>query len=196
MKRPQIILIIGCQRSGTSWLCSMIGAHSKINMSYESIDDSVMKYSGCPFNGNKLIAEQIGMKLKANFIGHLLNRITKPFKYRIWPISSLSINDYIKQNTKMIILIRDRRNNLNSIQRRLIDNSIIANMIYYSAMRKIDKIETDQGIIMSDDILEIKYEDLMQDRRKELLKICDYIGINFEKEMLEGENYIHNYLNN
>ena len=43
---PNLVLLLGCQRSGTTLLASMLGGHSEINMLFESTSDDVMRLIG------------------------------------------------------------------------------------------------------------------------------------------------------
>ena len=42
-RKSKILLVLGCQRSGTTLLAAMLGGHSEINMIFESTTDDVLK---------------------------------------------------------------------------------------------------------------------------------------------------------
>ena len=79
--RIKYLLILGCQRSGTSLISSILGAHPSINMRMESFDDNILKAAGKPINGNKLLLHrQIQLNRRANVFGHLANQTFPTFK--------------------------------------------------------------------------------------------------------------------
>ena len=70
------ILILGCQRSGTTLLASVLGRHSEVNMLFESTTDDTLKLIGKKYQGNKLcVWRQIRRNQKASKWGHFVNRL-------------------------------------------------------------------------------------------------------------------------
>src|SRR6056297_1330181 len=127
-RKSKLLLLIGCQRSGTTLLASMLGRHSEVNMLFESITGDTMKLIGKKYCGNKLLAwRQIRIDQKSSKFGHLINRIVnfdfgvnnhKHHRIRIFPTSSLSIQDYIDNGARVITIFRDKQQVVNSILNR------------------------------------------------------------------------------
>ena len=53
-RKSNLLLLLGCQRSGTTLLAAMLGRHSEISMLFESVTDDTMKLIGKKYCGNKL----------------------------------------------------------------------------------------------------------------------------------------------
>lgn len=185
----QPLLILGCQRSGTSLLCSLLGAHSDINMLYESLSTDVFRLIGKKYNGNKLLAwRQIRLNQKASKWGHLLNRLAnrafsaKKFqKVRICPISDTSLQDYIDKKAKIIIIHRDKQEVVTSIVKRTPMSAIQAEREYDLAVKEMKKVEQ---IALS-----VDFHDLVSNTEECLKGICKYLDIPFESQMLDGVKY-------
>jgi hypothetical protein len=56
--------------------------------------------------------------------------------------------------------------------------------------REVRTIMTHELSLVSGQCLTIRYEDLVEDPRGELVRICDHIGVPFEESMLDGASYI------
>lgn len=188
---PKIVLIVGCAHSGTSWLCSMLGAHSLINMSYESMDWSVTRYSGKPINANKLTTNQIHYSKRSNVFGKLINRISYPYRY--WPLSYMSVKDYLMYDATLIFLLRDYDDLKSSLIKRNNFSEDIANkyIIQSDELFNLIKAGCFSGYL---DPLIYWYEELKDHTERVLESICKKIGIEYEEQMLEyGKKYIHRY---
>ncbi|NND95360.1 MAG: hypothetical protein HKN45_10875 [Flavobacteriales bacterium] len=102
-RKSKLLLVLGCQRSGTTLLAAMLGRHSEINMLFESTTNDTTRLIGKTYCGNKLLAwRQIRLKKRSSKFGHLINRIVNldfglkrndHHKFRVYPNSSLSVQD-------------------------------------------------------------------------------------------------------
>jgi hypothetical protein len=112
-----------------------------------------------------------------------------------------SSKDYLKgcgiylshpENTKIILLSRDGRGVLYSNMKRNFDKkrSIIRWRNYYSrCLGLIKKHVPDQ------DIIYVKYEDLVKNPAEEVASICERIGVDFEQTMLDFTSHVHHITN-
>lgn len=186
----QIVLIIGTQRGGTTILAALLGAHSKINAICEGLSPAALKLCGKPITVNKLLTHQIGFKTRQSFLGHLLNRAVnfgrKPRLY-IAPISFRSLHDYKKAGAKIIVITRDKKSCINSMVTRSGYNKILANYMYNSGIKKINKI---------DGAYKITLQQLTMNTINTLCGICDWLGIQYEDQMLSGYKYMSEYTYN
>lgn len=189
-KEAKLLLILGCQRSGTTLLASMLGRHPEINMLFESTTRDVHKGIGKEYNGNKLLTwRQIRYKQRATKLGHLVNRIVnldfgmvrKPHKVRVFPISSLSIRDYLHKGAKIICIYRDSESVVKSIISRTEMTQKQAIKEYYLSLRELNRI--------NDRCIRVNFTNLINDPVDTLKTICSEIGIEYDPVMLEGPKY-------
>jgi len=86
-------------------------------------------------------------------------------------------------NAKYIHLIRDGRAVVNSyVKQGIYDNHGEACARWNTSIEKARKFKDKYG---RDKVFEVRYEDLVVNPKKELEKICKFLDINFEQEMLE-----------
>ncbi len=184
------LLVLGCQRSGTTLLTSMIGRHKDVNMLNESITHDIFKLIGKKYRGNKLvIPRQIRMKRRATRFGFLLNRISKMVKSRVtYPLSRLSLQDYIDVEAKIICIIRERKSTIDSMMRRSKFTEKQAAKEYDKAMEFIEEIKQ-----KSHDLHVVKYEELLLNPENTMMSICNFLDIEYDKRMLEGYKYNYVY---
>ncbi len=196
----KLLLVVGCQRSGTTLLASMLGGHSEINMLIESTSTDILKLAGKKYSGNKLICwRQIRMHQRPSKFGHLMNRIfnldftiksSKFHNNKRYPTSKLSIQDYIDRKSKIITIVRDESEVLNSMLSRTQMNLRQAKNEYDKTITMINKIK------QYDDSFHMTFSDLIHDTENTLNKVCEFLEIDFEKRMLQGVKYNIFYPNN
>jgi len=185
------LLVLGCQRSGTTLLAAMLGRHSEINMLFESTTKDVLKLMGKTYSGNKLLAwRQIRMNQRASKFGHLQNRIanvdffkagTKHHHARPHPTSSLSINDYINLGAKLITIVRDKDEVINSITSRTTMSETQAEKEYRLAMKMITELEHKA--------YQLDFYNLVHHPKHTLSNLCTFLNLQFEERMLKGAEY-------
>lgn len=192
---PKALLIVGCQRSGTTLLASMLGRHSDVSMLFESTTSEVFKQIGKQYNGNKLSAyRQIRMRQRASRFGHLVNRLVnlhfrgkKYQKVRVFPTSELSIEDYIDMGAIVITVVRYREEVVSSIVARTEMNRDQALAEYKAAMQIIDGLKGRS--------YRIDFYSLIHNTEQTLMELCDHLNLPFEKRMLQGSQYNSIYPN-
>ncbi|RMD50166.1 MAG: sulfotransferase [Ignavibacteria bacterium] len=192
----KVLLILGCQRSGTSLLASMLGRHKEINMLYESITDDTFKLIGKEYQGNKLLLpRQIHFTKRASKFGYLINRIInfhfRGYKYqkvRIYPSSKLSITDYLSRGAKLIVMTREKEATINSMIKRAGLSPSQAEREYTQAMNLIQKL-------IQEGAFHVRFEDLLIETETVLKNICNFLDLEYDKRMLEGPKYNFVYPN-
>lgn len=195
--KSKLLLLLGCQRSGTTLLASLLGGHSEINMLFESTTTDVTKLIGKKYSGNKLLAyRQIRMDSRASKWGHLMNRMVNfdvkkagdtPHKRRMYPTSVMSTSDYIKDGAKIISIVRSKEEVVSSILKRTEAKRKIAEFEYDKSIEEIDKV--------NDMALRIDFYDLIHNTQETLYKVCEFLEIEFQPRMLEGTKYNFVYPN-
>jgi|TARA_B110000908_G_C10260745_1_gene459045 hypothetical protein len=188
--QSQPLLLLGCQRSGTTLLAAMLGGHSEINMLFESVTRDTFRLIGKRYNGNKLLAyRQIRMHTRGSRFGYLVNRIVnlnlgfepKPHKLRPFPTGRLTLQDYIDRNAKIITIVREKEEVVSSIIKRTKMNEKQASREYDLCINEINKVKGDA--------LNITFKQLVGEPEGTLKTICAYLDLNFETRMLKGPEY-------
>lgn len=184
------LLILGCQRSGTTLLAAMLGGHSEINMLFESTTKDVFRLIGKKYSGNKaLIWRQIRLHQRSSRFGHLINRIinfdwnakSSHQQIRLFPSSSLSIQDYIDGEASLIIITRNKDEVVNSICNRTGMKKGRAEREFDRAMKEIKPIEKQAFYV--------DFQDLVDNPIETLTSICNFLELEFESRMLKGSEY-------
>ena len=195
----KLLLVVGCQRSGTTLLASMLGGHSEINMLHESQKEDVLRLIGKKYSGNKsILHRQIRMHQKASKFRHIINRIVnldfsiKPKKMhnvKLYPISNLSIQDYISKGAKIITITRDESEVINSVTSRTKMSAKQAANEYKKSLEIIDELKNQK------DTFHINFSDLIHNTQETLISICNFLELEYEERMLKGVEYNFLYPN-
>ena len=195
--KGKLVLILGLQRTGTTLLASMLGGHSEVNMLFESVGSDTTSLIGKKISANKLLVyRQIRFTQRASRLGHLINRIVnldfkiknKHHRKRPYPTSKLSIKDYEKLGCKFIIIERDEKSSIDSMMSRAKQSFAEAKNEYDKGMLTLTKVK-------ALDSHTISFLDLVNNTEITLKNICEFLGIDFEKRMLEGPKYNFVYPN-
>jgi len=211
-QRP--IFIIGCPRSGTSLLSSILNRHSKVCVTPElhyfgknelltnginNTDQAINLYNSLA--NKKLIGickDDILQELRNNhhqefekdtFIA-ICNAYKKRKRKTIWiektPDNVRFIGKILSlfPNALFIYIIRDGRDVALSLEKVDWDwpyHGYISNLAYWSDTTK--KLSKNRHI-KSTNTHHIKYEDLLDDPKYHITKVCQFINIGFERAML------------
>lgn len=195
--KGKLVLILGLQRTGTTLLASMLGGHSEVNMLFESVGSDTTSLIGKKISANKLLVyRQIRFTQRASRFGHLINRIVnldfkiknKHHRQRPYPTSKLSVKDYEKLGCKFIIIERDEKSSIDSMMSRAKQSFAEAKNEYDKGMLILTKVK-------ALDSHTISFLDLVNNTEITLKNICEFLGIDFEKRMLEGPKYNFVYPN-
>lgn len=192
MKR---ILITGIRRGGTTLLASLIGAHSQISVASEIYAPEAIKLVGKAYIGVKYAYPHIRYDKKYPRIhsfmyfklSKLLNRITNALHipFDMSNGSPFSMKEF--EGDKIIVIIRTREENINSMMRN--DKTFKrsqAERCYSQGLGEFKKIRNKLVISLSD---------LTHDPEKTMRQVCEYIGVEFETGMLSAAGYNTTYAN-
>jgi len=190
-RKSNLLLLLGCQRSGTTLLAAMLGRHSEISMLFESTTDDTKKLIGKKYCGNKLLAwRQIRINSTSSKFGHLINRVAnfdfglkknRHHKVRIFPTSALSIQDYLDDGAKIITIFRNKQEVVNSITNRTKMSEAQASIEYDRAVQEMQHVQKEA--------FEIQFDKLVNDPVQTLKEVCQFLGLDYEDRMLEGTEY-------
>lgn len=199
--------IVGCGRSGTTLLRNMLNHHSKIAIPLESlfiIDYLSAKDSTPADTMRSLIAreyeiEEWGMEVSPDDLAEAATArdiiIAVHKKYMethgkvMWGQKTprfIRHGELLKAtfpDCRFIHVIRDPRAVVSS----LIQSNVHRSNAYYASLRWLNDVG--EGLRLKDrygeDLLEIRYEDLVGNPKESLKAVCAFIGVDFEPSILE-----------
>ena len=178
------IFILGTQRSGTTLLTRILSTHPEIFIQNELPLDSIFEQD--------LDSFQIIKNIEAHFISRYKNNIADYLSKRgnkFWGLKDPQLTEHIGllelflPSSKFIIIVRDPRGVVNSY----IDNKWgLGTNAYSGALRwdKEVKLQIDFCERFPENILLLKFEDLIDELDNTLRQICCHLKVKFEPEML------------
>jgi len=197
--------IVGTSYTGSTILGSALNCHSQIAYIGElaRIPDYQKAYTrykytaGCMqcliegndcslFSSKKLAL--LGTKTPSESIAYLRKQIRKPIvvdgsKYVDWLRISCKNHKRI-QDVRVVILVKSPQDYLKSCLARDIEplwaEANAWRDTYFDAIRTVNRLGLSS--------LVVRYEDYMRDPERVLQQICSYMGVSFEKQMLEPHN--------
>lgn len=174
------LLVLGIARSGTSLLSSLLGGHPEINMLSECYDASVVRLIGKKYAGNKLCTHQI----RYDSFSPVPERLALPEGVHAHrTLSRLMISDYEYLGTKFIIIIRNFSDVRRSMIKRAGTSYERAGRIIQQGLELITLLDSNQYCCS------VGYESLCENPQQELEKICNFLDLEYDSRMLEGENF-------
>ena len=181
------LLIIGAPRSGTTLLATMIGMHPDVAMLIEDRFFGIKKLTGKKVLANKLcIPIQLEMTKRSNF---LKKRIQRLGYLKNYTTSKFNMQDYLAlEGIKIISIVRDSGDVINSIMKRGKKEKKIAEQRWNRAIEMIYELQSKYPAI----VRTVSYEDMVNEPEKLVRQLAEFIGIDFQPQMLEG--YKHNIL--
>jgi len=197
--------VVGCGRSGTTLLRTMLNQHPLIAIPVESLFMvDYLRAADAPIDKLKrlLVSDaEFGewrMPLTLSDLDDctsavdLMNRVHelylqhegKPYWGQKTP-RFVRHGDLLKRywpNAKFINMIRDPRAVTNS----LINSDLHRSTAYHGAKRWLIDVQAGQRLHeqFPDDVLDVRYEDLVSDAETTLSAICDFLGVPFDAAML------------
>lgn len=205
--------IVGCGRSGTTLLRAMLNSHSKTAIPPESlfIADYLRAEDNVDLNLiKKMILKEeelrnwgINIDIEdlenTNSVKEIIEKlhniylIQKNKQYWIQKTPRfVRYYELLKRtytNSRFIVVIRDPRAVVNSLKKSEVHRS----NAYFGAKRwkndVVKGVELKQKYV--DDVLEVKYEDLVRTPKDSLERICDFLDIKFEEQMLHYYKKTH-----
>lgn len=187
-------LVLGAGRGGTSLLAAMLDYHSKLSVGMER------------FAFDYLLGEKLTETDKANLQTRLRhfkvscekesrhaktywgNKITTEQVAALgecqnskWPAYLNHFIDEVIGDKKVIFIVRDGRACVQSKMKRTEQDYTIALGRWQLSIAMLDYLK-EKGVYH----YQLRYEDLVAQPEVELLKVCDFLGLKFEKRMLKG----------
>ena len=188
------LYVFGVRNGGTTVLASILGAHKDINMLNQPTEMNENRLIGKKYQGAKyLVFNSIRWSYKSTRIRNLfinkLGKIITLFKepYLLKPQLRYNIKDLIKKECKIILIYREPQENIKSLIRNSGFTLEEAEYAYYEAMKVMTLIATNS------DHLKISLAELTKHKIKSLRKICEYIDIPYDSQMLNGAKYQYTY---
>lgn len=189
IKQIRPLLVLGCQRSGTTLLSSMLARHSEVNMLFESTSKDVTKLVGKKYQGNKLcVYRQIRIDQRSSKFGYIINRLANFHfsgkKYQIkrpYPTSELSIQDYIDLEAKIITIRRSKDDVVKSLTNRTPMSKRQAEFEFEKADEILEYVRPDA--------LEVQFNELVNNPEKTLHELCSYLNLTYEPSMMDGPKF-------
>lgn len=187
MKFPdKTLLITGPQRSGTTWLAAMLGLHPKISMLMEDKGWAVNNLMSCKYGANKLIAgRQVRYDERGAIWKNGLDRLNIFKRNRIFPMAKTCMKDY----DKVITVFRYSDSQRRSVMTRTDFTYSEWESDLHKAITEVMKAENDEHL----DTYTVSYELLKAHTRGTLIRICEFLEIDFQDVMLEGYKWTRIY---
>lgn len=198
--RRTIVLILGAQRSGTTLLASLIGAHPDVSIVSEDSTLTFTRITGKKIVGTKLIVPnqiQYSKKvrlfgrrdLKVNLSKAIMVNFHKVGILRKKPQCPLSISDFFGYtNTQIVFISRNKEDNIGSMMRRSGWSTDYANWCFQEAIKTRSFLESAHP----DKVFLVRYESIKtRDEicERTLKNVCDFIGVEYSQAMLQGFDY-------
>lgn len=199
----QPVFLVGAERSGTTLLRLMLDHHPEIAFNLESeymvtqisddgvypeigayrkwlIQNRVFKHSHFTIN------ETLGfVELLNDFLLQKKNRDAKQFVGATVHYQFSKLH-WVWPRAKFIYLFRDGRDVARSVvQMGWAGNTYVAADWWLNAEREWDLLRRQ---LSPDQWIEIRHEDLICDTRNVLLKVCEFVGTNYDERMFD---YVH-----
>lgn len=191
-------LIIGAGRGGTSLLASLIDYHSKVEVAFEKHAIDYLMGNAFPYQGPDMLNERVLAFLSAcekeasNYSGIEWGyKITTEQLFGLEDHNRLNVeapvdvletffHHYMK-DTKIIFILRDGRTCVNSKVNRTGQPMEIACKRWQYSVRCYQFLMQHHK-----NALCVRFEDLVFSPQAVLIKICEFLGICYEPEMLNG----------
>ena len=185
------ILILGCHRGGTTLTASLIGRHSLVTMLNEVCDkEAISSGIGKPYIGFKIPYPTIHLtKRRSRWHGFIFHKTgglrnfihsVTGWHIQMWRGSYYSINDFEDMGAYIIVVTRKREDFISSCLNRTHLGEKQAKRIHDRFMDILPQIPNKCTVSM---------EGLTTNTEAELVRICKYIGLEYESQMLEGYKY-------
>jgi hypothetical protein len=188
--RRRYLLLIGAPRSGTTLLAAMIGRHTDVGMLNEDIGRGFRKILSKPLSGNKLcVPNQIRMSRNQLLRWRWLKKLGV---LREAPKSQFCIEDYLElPNLKIVAIIRDGQDSMGSMMVRGRNRLRKAARRWSEAIITIYKLRERYR----NRVFVVVFDDLILQPEKSMRKLCEFLGLAFEEQMLEGHTFNSRYPN-
>ena len=188
MEELTYLLVLGAPRSGTTLLACMIARHSEIALLREDLGMTVKKLLSKKVIGNKLcVPNQIEIE-RTKVFGRNVFRKVGIFKRS--PASRFCIQDYFRLgNTKIIAIIRDGNDVVFSNMKRGNKSFSTSAYRWRKSVQIIHELKSSYG----DKVFVMSFEDLVVKPEKLMKSVSEFLGLPYQKEMLDGYKFSTKY---
>jgi hypothetical protein len=107
-------------------------------------------------------------------------------------LEALALYESAPRRTKVLLLARDGRAVFYSGRKRGFPRRSALNAWRRTYVRGLPLL---QSRVAPEDLLQVRYEDLVTDSARELHRICEFIGIPYAAEMLDFRSHVHHVAN-
>lgn len=180
----QPVFIMGTQRSGTTLLTRMLSAHSHIFVQNEL---PLIKVFVGDRSKNTII-EKISEIIKRKH-GFSVDELVSDKGIKCWGLKDPQLTEYIEDlkaflpGSKFIIIVRDGRGVANSY----IENKWgLGTNAYTGALRWKKEVQQQKAFmkLAPENFMLIRFEDLVTDMPNNLMKVCEFLNIEYSDTML------------
>jgi hypothetical protein len=192
LPHQRYLLLIGAPRSGTTLLATMIGRHTDVGMVNEDISGKgLIKILGKPLTGNKLcVPNQIQLHRRGGLVLTLLRKLGITSES---PRSRHCILDYLElPNLKLVAIVRDGNDSIASMVARGETRFKKAARRWGEAIEAIFELRAR----FSERVLVVTFEELVLRPANTLEKLCAFLEIEFQEQMMDGYKYNRYYPRN
>jgi len=180
------IIVLGAQRSGTTIIATAIGAHPAVALLNEERHGAMFRIVGGKIPAVKLCTpSQVQIDRRWNPIYHLLfsvDWILHRVAYRV-PRSRISLRDMTRQTELMAVcLIREPSASLDALRRREKWPERAFRDTLRRCYRTFEQLRTEPRI----QTCVVSYDRFMRDPETQLRKLCDWLGLPFDRAMLDA----------
>lgn len=178
------LLIIGAPRTGTTLLATMISRHTEIGILNEDKGWSMRKLLGKTLVGNKrCIPNQIELKRPGRLHIRLWKKIGLVKEYQS---SQFCIEDYLTlPHIKIIGIIRDGNDAISSGMRRGRKSFQGAAYRWCRGIEIIHELKTRFPEL----VLVVSFEDLVRHPKENMIRVANFLNVEYQDRMLEGPVY-------
>ncbi|MBZ2167688.1 sulfotransferase family protein [Marinobacter sp. F4216] len=182
---PAPVFLMGTQRSGTTLLARALSAHPEIFVKNEIELPYVFGHS---YDKQELINAIENLVLEETTTS--VNELFAQGKVKLWALKDPQLTDHIDelrpfiQDTLFVVIVRDGRGVTNSY----IENKWgLGTNAYTGAQRWKREVEQQEAFIKTapDRFLYIRYEDLVDDLKSTMERVCSHLGVEFHPNILE-----------
>ena len=182
------VLIVGCERSGTSAISNLLSKTSRLSL----LDDPRYSWYLYPLiNVNKSF-----FSWKLIFDINRYDIVKVPGFATILPY----LNKRSFQKFKIVYIVRDPRDNVSALKERLNlnFNGLLLNIEWLNAQPKTLveslalrwKLYLDKALafqeVYSDRIMFVRYEDFTEDKLATIFNLCQFLNLNFDAKLIQG----------
>jgi hypothetical protein len=167
----------------------MIGRHTDVGMVNEDISGkALVKILGKPVTGNKLcVPNQIQLRRRGGFVSTLLRKLGVIAES---PRSRHCILDYLElANLKLVAIIRDGNDSISSMMARGQSRFKKAVRRWGEAVETVFDLQKQFG----ERVLVVSFEELVLAPEKTMRKVCEFLGVKFQEQMMDGYKYNRYY---